>query len=62
MAVGIRGTMTVDWIALTLGIIGAGAAIIALMIMLERDTATSHDCVVHADQAEGAVTDVACPE
>jgi hypothetical protein len=62
MAVGVRDAMTVDWIALTLGIIGAGVAIIAFMIMLERDTATSHDCVVHAEQIEGAAADVACPE
>jgi len=60
--VGVREAMSVDWIALTLGIIGAGVAIISLMVMLERNGPTAHDCVVHADQAEAAVADEDCPE
>lgn len=62
MAVGARSAMTVDWIALTLGIIGSGLAIIALIVILERGGASSHDCVVHAVQEEGAAVAEPCEE
>jgi len=62
MAVGVRNAMAVDWMALTLGVIGAGAAIIALIVLLERDAGTTHDCVVHSDQAQGASASESCVE
>jgi len=65
IAVGVRGAMTVDWVALTAGIFGSGVAIIALMVMLERGGTTSgteHDCTPHPEGAESAVVDAPCPE
>ncbi len=52
--------MAVDWIALTAGIIGAGVAIIAVMIMLERNTGTAHDCEPHPDTAQQVGTAEPC--
>ena len=60
MAVGVRSAMAVDWIALTAGIIGAGVAIIAVMIMLERNTGTAHDCEPHPDTAQQVGTAEPC--
>lgn len=62
MAMNAGGVMRVDWVALTLGIIGSGLAIIALIVMLERGGASSHDCVEHADQAQTTAVADACEE
>jgi len=56
MAVGVRSAMRVDWIALSAGIIGAGIAMIALMILLERNSVQSPDCAPHLEQAHTEAT------
>jgi len=60
MAVGVRSAMRVDWVALTAGIIGAGVAIVALMILLERDRAQPFDCVPHSDQGLAQIAVAPC--
>lgn len=62
MAVGVRGAITVDWVALTLGIIGSGIAIIALIVMLERDGLSVHDCGELSDPAQDRATVEPCEE
>tara|TARA_R110002049_G_scaffold16398_1_gene65407 strand:- start:387 stop:548 length:162 start_codon:yes stop_codon:yes gene_type:complete len=53
MAVGVRKAVSRDWVALTIGITGAGVAIIALILMLDREPQHLPDC---------GATDAACVE
>lgn len=53
IVVGARRALAVDWIALTIGICGAGLAIIAVLLMLDQSPEGTPDC---------ATTGAVCPE
>ncbi len=62
IAVGVRSAMAVDWIALTTGIVGVGVAMIALLIILDRDDAGGQLVPLCEDATAGVVSEAPCPE